>query len=66
MCFCVQHIQDGCQKWWENAYTNKSLVESADTLCFQNIVEIALPHVSKKNAFWRLLQKFKMLAKNGG
>ena len=35
-------IQDGHQKWWENDFCKKSLVESTDTLWVKNFVEINL------------------------
>ena len=60
-------IQDGCQKWRENDFCEKSPVDFADTLQVKTFVEIALPRsVSEINAFLHLTQKFKMAAKNGG
>ena len=47
-------IQDGCQKWRENNFWEKSPVDSADTLRVKNFVEIALSHsVSEINVFLR-------------
>ena len=60
-------IQDGCQKWRENDFCEKSPENSVDTLWVKNFVEIALSDsVSEINAFLRLTQKFKMAAKSGG
>ena len=60
-------IQDGRQKWRKNNFSEKSPVDSADTLWVKNFVEIALPcSVSEINAFLHLTQKFKMTAKSGG
>ena len=60
-------IQDGCQKWRENNFCEKSPVDSADTLRVKNFVEIALSHsIIEINMFWHLRQKFKMAAKSGG
>ena len=36
-------IQNGHQKWRENDFWEKSLVDSADNLWVKNFVEIALP-----------------------
>ena len=58
-------IQDGCQKWWENDFCKKSPVDSADTLCFKNFVEITLSRsVSGISGFLPLTQKFKMGSSN--
>ena len=45
-------IQDGCQKWREYNFWEKSPVESADTLWVKNFVEITQScSISKINAF---------------
>ena len=36
-------IQDGRQKWQENDFSEKSPVDSADSLGVKNFTEIALP-----------------------
>ena len=60
-------IQDGCQKWRENDFCEKSPVDFHDTLWVKNFVEIALSRsVSEINTFLHLTQKFKMATKNGG
>ena len=60
-------IQDGRQKWQENDFWEKSPVDSADTLCVKNFVEIALvSSVSEIIFFWHFMQKFKMAAKSAG
>ena len=60
-------IQDGHQKWRENDFCEKSLVDPADTLWVKIFDEIALSRtVSEIKAFLRITQKFKMAAKNGG
>ena len=69
LCVCVfkAEIKDGRQKWQENDFSEKSPVDSADTLWVKNFVEIALSHsVSKINMFLRFMQKFKMATKSGG
>ena len=44
-----------CQKWQENDFCKKPLVDSADTLMVKNFVEIALARsISEMNAFLRL------------
>ena len=60
-------IQDGRQKQREKDFCERSPVDSADTLCIKNFVEIALSHsISEINMFLHLMQKFKMAAKSGG
>ena len=60
-------IQDGRQKWPENDFLGKPLIDSADTLWAKNFVEIALSRsVSEINTFLHFTQKFKMAAKSGG
>ena len=34
-------IQDGNQKWWENLFKEKSLVDSVDSLRVKNFVKIS-------------------------
>ena len=59
-------IQDGCQKWQENDFWEKSPVHSADTLRVKNFFEITLSRsVSEINALLRFTQKFKMATKSG-
>ena len=59
-------IQDGCQKWQENNFWEKSAVDSAATLWVKNFVEITLSRsISEISGFLHLTQKFKMAAKNG-
>ena len=60
-------IQDGCQKWQENDFWEKSAVDCAGTLWVKNFVEIALSRsISEISRFLRLTHKFKMAAKSGG
>ena len=60
-------IQNGRQKWRENDFCEKSLVDSADSLWVKNFIEIALSRsISEINAFLCLTQKFKMAAISGG
>ena len=60
-------IQDGCQKWQENDFREKSAVDSADTLRLKNFFKIPVSRfVSEISGFLRLTQKFKMAAKSGG
>ena len=40
--FLYAEIQDGCQKWPENDFYEKSPVDSADTPQVKNFIEIAL------------------------
>ena len=45
-------IQDGCQKWMENNFCEKSPVNSENTLRIKNFIEIALSHtISEINVF---------------
>ena len=45
-------IQDGHQKWRENNFSEKSPVDSENTLRFKRFVEIALSHsISEINVF---------------
>ena len=60
-------IQDGRQNWRINKFWEKSPVDSADILCVNNFVKIALSRtVSEINKFLHFMQKFKMAAKSGG
>ena len=60
-------IQDGCQKWLENDFWEKSSIDSANTLRVKNFIEIALSRsVSEINVFLHFMQKVKMAAKSGG
>ena len=60
-------IQDGCQKWRESDFCEKSPVDSSYTLLVKNFVEIALSCTfSEINALLHFMQKFKMAAKCGG
>ena len=60
-------IQDGCQKWWENDFQEKSPVDSAYMLQVQNFVKIALSRsVSEIKTFLHFTQKLKIAAKSGG
>ena len=46
-------IKDGCEKWWENNFCEKSPVHSADTLWVKNFFKIALSRsVSEISAFF--------------
>ena len=50
-------IQNGCQKWQENNFRQKSTVNSADTLGLKNFVKISLSHtVSEINTFYAEIQ----------
>ena len=50
-----EEIHDGCQKWRENDYWEKLLVDSADTLWVKNFVEIVLSRsVSEINVFLQI------------
>ena len=58
-------IQDGCQKWWENDFCDKSPIESAETLRIKNFGEITLAlSVSKINSFLHFMKKFKIASKS--
>ena len=60
-------IQDGHQKWQENDFWEKSLVDSVDTLRIKNFIKITLSRtVIEINVFFPFTQKFKMATKNGG
>ena len=60
-------IQDGRQKRRENDFGEKSPVDSADTLWVKYFVESTLSRtVIETNEFLHFMQKFKMVAKNGG
>ena len=60
-------IQDGCKKWWESDFCEKSPVDSACTLWVKNFVKIALSRtVSEINALLHFTQKFKMAVKSVG
>ena len=59
-------IQDGCQKWREKDFWEKS-PDSADTLWVKNFVAIVLSCTAIKiNVFLHFTQKCKMAAKNSG
>ena len=54
-------IQNGRQKWRENNFWEKSLIQSADNLRVKNLVEIALScSVSKVNALLYFIVKYKV------
>ena len=67
MRFCIFYaeIQDGCQKWWENNFWEKTLVDYIDTLRVKNFVEITLSctvsetlkifHFQHREKLWRLV-----------
>ena len=72
---CFQHKQvfvfnaenqDRCQKWQENNFSEKWVVDSAATLWVKNFVKIALSRsISEISGFVRLTQKFKIAGKSG-
>ena len=58
-------MQDVRQKWWETIF-GKNCQTTAYTLRAKILVQIVLSYtLSKRNAFLRFTQKFKMDAKNG-
>ena len=60
-------IQDGHQKWRENDFGEKCLLDTAYTPQVKNFVESAVSRsVSEINSFLHFMQKFKMAIKSGG